>query len=331
MIRSLPSRPDRSPVGGEVTGFTRAFFAPRSLILSVSGNETTSVDEHARLIRAFEEALREEGPGVETCARFRKVICHYFRHHARQMPWRETNDPYRIFVSEVMLQQTQVERVRKKYPEFIERFPDFAALAAAEPREVLEAWQGLGYNRRALALRQAAQRIVLEFGGTVPDDPAALKTLPGIGKATAASIAAFVHNRPTVFIETNVRRVFIHFFFKGRTEVQDAEILPLVAMTLDRAHPREFYWAVMDYGTMLKRRYPNPNRRSASYRRQSPFEGSDRQVRGKMLKALLEGGSLTTERLITEGGVDEKRGRAVLKKLLAEGFVAEEEGEYRIP
>ncbi|WP_246589228.1 A/G-specific adenine glycosylase [Methanofollis formosanus] len=297
----------------------------------MSGSETTSVDEHARLVRAFEAALREEGPGVEACARFRQVICHYFRHHARQMPWRETDDPYRIFVSEVMLQQTQVERVRKKYPEFIERFSDFAALAAAEQREVLEAWQGLGYNRRALALRQAAQTIVRDFGGKVPDDPAVLERLPGIGKATAASVAAFVHNRPTVFIETNVRRLFIHFFFRGREEVRDAEILPLVAMTLDPAHPREFYWAVMDYGTMLKKRYPNPNRRSASYTRQAPFEGSDRQVRGRMLKALLEHGTLSTEGLLAKGGVDEKRGTRVLKKLLAEGFVAEEEGEYRVP
>ncbi|QSZ68464.1 A/G-specific adenine glycosylase [Methanofollis aquaemaris] len=248
------------------------------------------------------------------------------------MPWRETDDPYRIFVSEVMLQQTQVERVRKKYSEFIERFPDFAALAAAEQREVLEAWQGLGYNRRALALRQAAQMIVRDFDGTVPADPAVLETLPGIGRATASSIAAFVHNRPTVFIETNVRRVFIHFFFRDREDVRDAEILPLVEMTLDPAHPREFYWAVMDYGTMLKKRYPNPNRRSASYSKQSAFEGSDRQVRGRMLKALLDHGTLTTERLLSEGGVvDEKRGTRILKKLLAEGFVAEEEGEYRIP
>jgi len=287
-------------------------------------------DTHAAYVREFESALAVHGHGPEACASLRRVICHYFRHHGRQMAWRETEDPYRIFVSEVMLQQTQVDRVRVKYAEFIEIFPDFASLAAAETKDLLAVWQGMGYNRRALSLRNAAQMVIDTYGGELPRTVEDLQSLPGIGRATASSIAAFAFNSPTVFIETNIRRVFIHFFFRDRTDVADDEILPLVAMTLDQEHPREFYWGIMDYGTMLKKRYPNPNRRSASYSKQTKFEGSDRQIRGKMLRILLETHSHDPLSLFREAGVDAKKGEVILQKLIAEGFVAEEDGEYRL-
>ncbi|WP_207231398.1 HhH-GPD family protein [Methanofollis fontis] len=246
------------------------------------------------------------------------------------MAWRETTDPYRIFVSEVMLQQTQVERVKSKYPGFISRFPDFASLAAAETADILDEWQGLGYNRRALALRGAAQEVMERFSGQLPGEVRDLESLPGIGHATASSIAAFAFNRPTVFIETNIRRVFIHFFFRDEDGISDAEILPLVEMTVDRKHPREFYWGIMDYGTMLKKRYPNPNRRSASYSRQSRFEGSDRQVRGRILRILLETGVSEPGALYAGAGVDPEKGKQILERLKKEGFVREEGGNYRI-
>lgn len=287
-------------------------------------------DTHAGYIREFERALAAHGRGLEACAALRRVICHYFRHQGRQMAWRETEDPYRIFVSEVMLQQTQVERVTVKYPLFIERFPDFASLAAARTEDLLAVWQGMGYNRRALSLRAAAEMVVETYGGALPGTVADLEALPGIGRATASSIAAFAFNAPTVFIETNIRRVCIHFFFRERDGVTDAEILPLVAMTLDREHPREFYWGMMDYGTMLKKRYPNPNRRSASYAKQTKFEGSDRQVRGKVLKILLKHRRQDPDSLFKEAGVDREKGEVILQKLIAEGFVAEEDGAYRL-
>jgi A/G-specific adenine glycosylase len=287
-------------------------------------------DTHADYIRQFERALAAHGRGPEACAALRLVICHYFRHHGRQMAWRETEDPYHIFVSEVMLQQTQVERVQVKYPLFIERFPDFASLAAAGTEDLLAVWQGMGYNRRALSLRKAAQMVVDIYGGALPRTVEDLQTLPGIGRATASSIAAFAFNAPTVFIETNIRRVCIHFFFRDSTDVTDAEILPLVAMTLDPEHPREFYWGMMDYGTMLKKRYPNPNRRSASYAKQTKFEGSDRQIRGKVLRILLETGRHDPSSLFREAGVEPEKGEAILQKLISEGFVAEEDGTYRL-
>jgi A/G-specific adenine glycosylase len=180
------------------------------------------------------------------------------------MLWRHSDDPYRILVSEIMLQQTQVERVAVKYPTFIAAFPDAATLARAPQSAVIAAWQGMGYNRRAIALKKCAEKITDEYGGTVPRDPDVLATFPGIGPATASSICAFAFNLPVVFIETNIRRVFIHSFFPDKEIVTDQEILPLVERALDREQPRVWYWALMDLGTELKKQMPNPNRKSAA-------------------------------------------------------------------
>jgi len=248
------------------------------------------------------------------------------------MAWRETTDPYRIYVSEVMLQQTQVERVKTKYEEFIEAFPDFSSLARASLSDVLRVWQGMGYNRRAKLMKAAAERVVNEFGGNLPRDVATLRTLPGLGPATAASISAFAFNMPVVFIETNIRRVFIHFFFRDREGIADAEILPLVERSLDWINPREWYYALMDYGAMLKQKVKNPNLRSTAYKPQSAFEGSSRQVRGKILRLLLDGGPADTETII-RGVADEKgRTRTIIRELVAEGFLeVTEDGTLRIP
>ncbi|HSQ93670.1 MAG TPA: A/G-specific adenine glycosylase, partial [Methanoregula sp.] len=173
--------------------------------------------------------------------KFRDLVLTHYRCHGRDLAWRRTTDPYHILVSEIMLQQTQVERVSRKYPEFIAAFPDFPTLAEAPLSDVLGIWQGMGYNRRAIALQKCARRVVEEFGGTLPQDPDILATFPGIGKATAASICAFAFNRPVVFIETNIRTVFIHYFFKDTNPVHDTAILPLVKKTVDRKNPRVWY------------------------------------------------------------------------------------------
>lgn len=183
---------------------------------------------------------------------FREMVLYHYRQHGRPMAWRDTTDPYRILVSEIMLQQTQVERVSTKYPEFLAAFPDFTSLAQAPLADILAAWQGMGYNRRAIALQKCAQRVMNEYGGVLPADVDTLATFPGIGWATASSICAFAFNMPVVFIETNIRRVFIHFFFSDGSSVNDAEILPIV----ERALPddsRVWYWALMDLGTALKK------------------------------------------------------------------------------
>lgn len=261
---------------------------------------------------------------------FRRLIRGFYESHGRPMPWRDTRDPYLIFVSEIMLQQTQVRRVMQKYPEFIARFPDFASLAAAELRDVLLAWQGLGYNRRAKFLHESARLIVSRYDGELPRDPETLETLPGVGPNTAGSLAAFAYNRPVVFIETNIRRVFIHFFFQEHTDVRDRDILPLVRDTLDTDDPRSWYYALMDYGTMLAKWFPNANRRSAHYARQSAFENSDRQIRGRLLRALGEHEALAAERLPDVLGFPAERVEPVVAALEAEGFVTRDGGAVRI-
>ena len=219
---------------------------------------------------------------------FQKTVHDYYRQHARILPWRKAINPYRILVSEIMLQQTQVSRVKEKFSSFIKNFPDFKSLDRAPLADVLKAWQGLGYNRRAIALKKIARVLVHEYGGRLPDDVEILQTLPGIGYATACSVAAFAFNAPTIFIETNIRTVFIHHFFRTAKKVHDKEILLLVEKTLDRSHPRDWYYALMDYGTYLKKQHGNKNIKSFHYSKQSRFEGSNRQLRGKIIKILLK-------------------------------------------
>lgn len=257
----------------------------------------------------------------EAAASFRQVVYRHFRDHGRRLPWRRTADPYRLLVSEFMLQQTQVERVVLWYERFLASFPDFAALARAPLREVLLAWQGLGYNRRALALQQTAVRVVAEFGGRLPAEAEALRTLPGVGEATAGALLAFAFNQPAVFLETNIRRVYLHFFFPARGRVRDRELLPLVAQTLDRDCPRRWYWALMDYGSWLKQHAPNPNRRSAHYQKQSPFENSDRQLRSRILRMLLKESPLAQEEVERAAGQSPARVRDLIRGLVAEGFL----------
>jgi A/G-specific adenine glycosylase len=254
-------------------------------------------------------------------AAFRKLIYEYYGTHARILPWRTTTDPYYVLVSEIMLQQTQVRRVVTKYTQFIGAFPDFHRLDAASLRDVLSVWQGLGYNRRALALKNIARTVVSEFAGQLPQDVETLMRFPGIGRATASAICAFAFGTPTVFVETNIRTVFIHCFFRNRDNVKDAEILPLVETTLDKANPREWYYALMDYGVMLKKEHGNLDTRSAHYKKQAPFEGSDRQIRGAVLRALTAKPSISEAQIVRELGTDPQRVRKNLDNLQREGFV----------
>ena len=270
-------------------------------------------------------------PSSHDFSAFKKTIWNYYRKHKRSMPWRSTRDPYKIFVSEVMLQQTQVDRVKTKYLLFVEEFPNFEKLARARLHEVLRAWNGLGYNRRALYLKKSAEIVVSLHDGRLPDDPRVLMTFLGVGAATAASIAACAFNKPTVFIETNIRSVFIHFFFAGKTKVYDRQIVSLVEKTLDHTKPREWYFALMDYGAMLKKKQRNPSRASAHHTRQSKFEGSARQIRGKILALLNRYDSLTQAVLITKIGDKERRTPAILAQLIREGLVVQEKNIVRLP
>jgi A/G-specific adenine glycosylase len=254
-------------------------------------------------------------------AEFRVRIYHHYAAHGRMMPWRSSREPYHIVISEIMLQQTQIERVVTKYERFISTFPDFFSLAQAPLRDILNLWQGLGYNRRAISLQKISQRVVDEYGGKLPDSADTLQTFPGIGPATAGAICAFAFNQPTVFIETNIRRVFIHCFFPGRNGIRDREILPLVERTLDTSQPRTWYFALMDYGAMLREMSANPNRRSAHHTRQPPFAGSNRQIRGLVLRFLLENSEATERELLRTVGRSPDLVKKIIDQLVDEGFI----------
>ncbi len=286
----------------------------------------------ASMLPPSESSVMKEAsePHGFTPGEFRDRIYLFYRANRRDLPWRETREPYRILVSEFMLQQTQVARVLEKYDGFITRFPDFTALHTAPVEELLREWQGLGYNRRALALKRTASLIMTGWSGILPDDEEALLSFPGIGKATAAAIRAFAFGKPSVLLETNIRRVFIHCFFHDRPVVTDEEILPLVEETLDRENPRDWYYALMDYGAYLGRTKENPNRRSRQYKKQSPFEGSVRQLRGKILALLVKHGTLTIDELCRETGLSPDRVDPVLSALAKEGFIAPDRDMVKI-
>ncbi len=252
---------------------------------------------------------------------FRRRVYDYYDAHGRDLPWRRRPTGFRVLVSEIMLQQTQVDRVIEKYGEFLAAFPDFPALAGAPTARLLAAWSGMGYNRRALALRALAQKVVGEHGGRLPSDFDALLSLPGIGNYTAGAVLAFAFNKPVVFMDTNIRRVFIHEFFHDRENINDKELTPLIERTLDRVNPRKWYNALMDYGTMLKKEHGNPNRKSAHYARQSTFENSNRQVRGRILKVLLRESPLGEREVARRTGMDAARVKTNLLRLAEEGFI----------
>ena len=261
---------------------------------------------------------------------FRQLIYAHYQAHGRSLPWRETFDPYAILVSEIMLQQTQVDRVREKYREFLAAFSGFDQLARAELSQVLSAWQGLGYNRRAVSLRLCAQVVAERFAGMLPEDVGTLQTLPGIGSYTARAVAAFAFGVATPFIETNIRSVFIHQFFPGREAVKDSEILPLVQRTLDRERPRDWYYALMDFGAMLKKTRANPSRLSAHHTRQSPFRGSNREQRSLILRSILAAPGVTRDELVSALAGEVASVNRNLQQLEREGFIRQECGGFLI-
>ena len=254
----------------------------------------------------------------------------YSRSHTapRPMPWRDTHDPYRILISEIMLQQTQVERVKVKYGEFLTAFPTLDALASAPLVDVLQIWHGLGYNRRALNLKRCAEEILIRFNGRFPSSVSELESLPGIGPYTARAVAAFAFGITEPCIETNIRTVCLHFFFHNLDTVSDREILPLVAATLDYDNPREWYYALMDYGVMLKQLYPNPSRRSSHHARQSRFEGSNRQLRSRLLGTLLSSSGMSADELADQLGIERQDSERNLADMEQEGFLFQKNGRY---
>ncbi|PLS82029.1 endonuclease III [Candidatus Saccharibacteria bacterium] len=254
---------------------------------------------------------------------FRATVWDFYAKHPRIMPWRTNTDPYWVLVSEVMLQQTQVTRVIPKFEAFVAALPTVKALAEVDLAFVLQLWSGLGYNRRAKYLHQAARVIQQQFDGEIPRSQEALVSLPGIGRNTAAAIVAYSSNSPSVFVETNIRTVYINHFFSDRAAVDDAEILQLVTLTLDRDSPREWYWALMDYGTFLKQSKQGALDQSRQFKKQTPFAGSMRQMRGRIIKVLSEQGGSSEQELSAQVDGDD-RFAAALQALIHEGLICRE-------
>ena len=226
---------------------------------------------------------------MQSVSAFRKKVLAYHATYGRHtLPWRKTSDPYKILVSEIMLQQTQVERVIPRYTAFIKKFPNVQSLSNASLGDVLTLWVGLGYNRRAKYLYEAARSIHVHHAEVFPKTVAELQSLPGVGAYTAGAVAAFAYNTPVAIIETNIRTVLLHHFYDsaGIRTISDAELLLLAKRVLPKQHIRTWYYALMDYGVYIKKTYGSNNHQSKHYTTQSTFNGSDRQVRGSIIKVL---------------------------------------------
>lgn len=255
---------------------------------------------------------------------FQELIWQKGREFYRPMPWREDTRPYYVLVSELMLQQTQATRVIPKFQQFIATFPDEKALASASLAEVLKVWQGLGYNRRAKYLHEAAKQLGRRF----PDTFEELIKLSGVGKNTAGAILAYSFNQPVLFIETNIRTVYIHHFFADNFDIDDKQIMEKLEQTLDHEHPREFYWAIMDYGNWLKRQGVKNISQSRHYKKQSLLKGSVREIRGQIIKVLAVK-DLNMELLKTYVTYDHRFDQA-LQGLLKENLVKNTNGRLHL-
>jgi len=272
----------------------------------------------------------QSGLSDATIHQLRTMVWDFYQTHGRSLPWRDDCSLYSVFISEIMLQQTQVDRVIPKYTEWMERFPDFTSLADASTADIIQQWQGLGYNRRALFLKNAAETIVQRYAGRLPHDLVELCALPGIGKYTASAFLAFAFNKPVTLIETNIRTVFIYFFFHDQTNIRDTDLLPLIEKTQDTKNPREWYWALMDLGSYIKSTVGNISRSSKHYIKQSSFNGSNRQIRGLVLRALSHYPNLTLAALIKIINRDEIRVKTIIAGLENEGFIEKRNRRYML-
>lgn len=268
--------------------------------------------------------------GPADIQQFQQYIWQFYKDYGRSFAWRNIENPYYIMVSEIMLQQTQTHRVVPKFEEFIASFPTIQDLASADLKDVFRVWQGLGYNRRAKALWENAQRLMADFDAQVPSEPGILETFAHVGPNTACSIAAFAFNKPVVFIETNIRTVYLYVFFKNISQVPDKELFPLIERTLDITNPREWYYALMDYGSYLKRLMPNPSRNSTHYTVQSKFEGSNRQIRGRIISLLTRFDAISKQDLFSHLGDDHIKYEAILSALIDEKMVKISENKVSI-
>jgi A/G-specific adenine glycosylase len=262
---------------------------------------------------------------------FVKTVWKYYKLQGRHdHPWRKTHDPYRILVSEMMLQQTQVARVLPKYTAFLRKFGTVQKLSKASLGDVLREWQGLGYNRRAKMLHLCAQKLVSEYKGKFPKTHEELMKLPGIGHYTAGAVMAFAYTEAVPIIETNIRTAYIHHFFADDVDIPDTKLFEYIERTLDQKNPKDWYYALMDYGMFLKKSEGNLNNRSKHYTKQSTFKNSDRQIRGAILKLISEK-SHTRAQLLKKLPFEQDRIDVQVLKLIEEGLIKKVSHYYLLP
>ncbi|HWP61619.1 MAG TPA: A/G-specific adenine glycosylase [Candidatus Paceibacterota bacterium] len=268
---------------------------------------------------------------------FQLTVWSYWKENGRHdLPWRKTKNPYKILVSEVMLQQTQVPRVIEKYKSFLKKFPTVRALAKAPLSAVLKEWSGLGYNRRGKYLHDAAKEIVGTYRGNFKEalkHPPARTTvqsggLPGVGPYTRSAVKVFAFNEPEVLLETNVRTAITHHFFQNKKNVKDESIRTIAELAAKGQDPRTWQSALFDYGSFLKRSGVRNNHRSAHYTKQSKFDGSLRQVRGAILRELQNGPK--NQRALHVGHRMSHMFEKALEGLARDGLIKKEKGKWRI-
>lgn len=252
---------------------------------------------------------------------FQNTVWNYYKQSGRDFLWRRNLTPYKIWVSEVMLQQTQTSRVEEKLPQFLKKFPSIKALAKSSQAELLKVWVGLGYNRRALFLKKGAEYVRSELGGKLPQEVSELEKIPGIGHYTARAVATFAWDQRYAFVETNIRTVYFNHFFTNKENVTDKELLELVEKTLPEKNFREWYWALMDYGVDLKKQGRGKNTKSRHYTKQSKFEGSDRQIRAAVVRYMTQHGNTDIDTVIKELGFDIDRTEEQIQKQIDEGML----------
>jgi len=264
--------------------------------------------------------------------RFQWLLFRWYKTYQRDLPWRKTHDPYKILVSEVMLQQTQVPRVIPKYVVFIKRYPTAASFAKAPTADILRLWSGLGYNRRAIYLKRATEIIADEWHNQWPRTIGELQKLPGVGLYTAGAILSFAFNKDVPLADVNMERV-IGRIFVGPVwpKLSQKQLLAVIAQVLPKNKSRLFPHAVMDLGAALnanddflaiwRKEFPALFiREPKTENRQPKWQGSNRQIRGAVLKSL-QGGTKSTQDLSMELSVSLSRLNELVSALASDGLV----------
>lgn len=254
-------------------------------------------------------------------------ILSWYSIHKRDLPWRKTTNPYYILLSEIMLQQTQVDRVIEKYNLFTNKYPNIQDLANANTAQLIKDWSGLGYNRRVIFLQKCAQAVLKEYQGKMPTTCEELLGLPGIGPYTAAAICSFAYNHEVPCIDTNIRRVLIHEL-KLKETIDQKELREIAKNAIPKNKSREWHNALMDYGSSVltvKKTGIKP------IGKQPKFKDSRRYYRGQVLKMLKENKSVTIPLLKKVFAKIENEIKDILKDLQRDGLIIVEKERIKLP